>query len=627
MARYYKPNYMPLQDLTPKVPVEAYYNLMNQVAQNRANAETAAAKVKEDMYGIKYMDNAAHDYAIGNAEKLISESLNADFPTQATMANTLGRASQYIQPFKQLSELQVDKAKQAELLKIQNPDILINDPANMKIFNPQSKSWANPKDIKLDAINPDVMRKMIDESEAGFLTSTREKAVKSDISFYHKILSITGKDDKEKALHYGDNGDRIGAIRDMINKEVPNIQRFFNNDPKQAEAYLNNLVRNVVGKYAYKEDTKYLENKAAWYKWQKAQETPPPSSIPAFLPTSGQPVKSDISAAYLLDDLTGAKRGTTKSLPTVAFNADGSMKNISTRGTKDFKYTSTPGGLVGTTTNNEFNKDAFLYHKRLGQIRNSNPSMAKWTDKQINDWLLKQGETLGSSYYNNSGLSLGDDIVPLGGNAFVDDAGNIKDGSPDIKVRNSKTGQWELVPLEDLAKTLGFDEENQNNFIKDLSGLSSKDFEFYDGEVMNTGLLKDAKGNIVHVKYKPFNLKTSAVLEPALKVHEALTTSGTHKIVLNGLVMDVNNKPKVGNDLNMQSYVSVSNVDLAYKPRNKQEAEYIQQFYDMLMQANYEGNIAGFLTEASYESAVNHGVSEKVFNIKRNPNNKTTIEQ
>ena len=627
MARYYKPNYMPLQDLTPKVPVEAYYNLMNQVAQNRANAETAAAKVKEDMYGIKYMDNVAHDYAVGNAEKLILESLNADFPTQATMANTLGRASQYIQPFKQLSELQVDKARQAELLKIQNPDILINDPANMKIFNPQSKSWANPKDIKLDAINPDVMRKIVDASEAGFLTSTREKAVKSDISFYHKILSITGKDDEEKVLHYGDNGDRIGAIRDMINKEVPNIQRFFNNDPKQAEAYLNNLVRNVVGKYAYKEDTKYLENKAAWYKWQKAQETPPPSSIPAFLPTSGQPIKSDISAAYLLDDLTGAKRGTTKSLPTVAFNADGSMKNISTRGTKDFSYTSTPGGLVGTTTYNEFNKDAFLYHKRLWQIKNRNPSMAKWTDKQVNDWLLKQGETLGSSYYNNSGLSLGDDIVPLGGNAFVDDDGNIKDGAPDIKVRNSKTGKWELVPLENLAETLGYDEENQNDFIKDLSGLSSKDFEFYDGEVMNTGVLKDAKGNIAHVKYKPFNLKTSAVLEPALRVHEALTTSGTHKIVLNGLVMDVNNEPKVGNDLNMQSYVSVSNVDLAYQPRNKQEAEYIQQFYDMLMQANYEGNIAGFLTEASYESAVNHGVNEKVFNIKRNPNNKTTIEQ
>ena len=144
---------------------------------------------------------------------------------------------------------------------------------------------------------------------------------------------------------------------------------------------------------------------------------------------------------------------------------------------------------------------------------------------------------------------------------------------------------------------------------------------------MNTGLLKDAKGNIVHVKYKPFNLKTSAVLEPALRVHEALTTSGTHKIVLNGLVMDVNNEPKIGNDLNMQSYVSVSNVGLAYQPRNKQEAEYIQQFYDMLMQANYEGNIAGFLTEASYESAINHGVNEKVFNIKRNPNNKTTIEQ
>ena len=627
MARYYKPNYMPLQDLTPKVPVEAYYNLMNQVAQNRANAETAAAKVKEDMYGIKYMDNVAHDYAVGNAEKLISESLNADFPTQATMANTLGRASQYIQPFKQLSELQVDKARQAELLKIQNPDILINDPANMKIFNPQSKSWANPKDIKLDAINPDVMRKIVDASEAGFLTSTREKAVKSDISFYHKILSITGKDDEEKVLHYGDNGDRIGAIRDMINKEVPNIQRFFNNDPKQAEAYLNNLVRNVVGKYAYKEDTKYLENKAAWYKWQKAQETPPPSSIPAFLPTSGQPIKSDISAAYLLDDLTGAKRGTTKSLPTVAFNADGSMKNISTKGTVEFRQVRTPYGTTGVTTKNEFNKDSFLYHKRLGQIRDRNPSMAKWTDKQINDWLLKQGETLGSSYYNNSGLSLGDDIVPLGGNAFVDDNGNIKDGSPDIKVRNSKTGQWELVPLEDLAKTLGYDEENQNDFIKDLSGLSSKDFEFYDGEVMNTGVLKDAKGNIAHVKYKPFNLKTSAVLEPALRVHEALTTSGTHKIVLNGLVMDVNNEPKVGNDLNMQSYVSVSNVDRAYQPRNKQEAEYIQQFYDMLMQANYEGNIAGFLTEASYESAVNHGVNEKVFNIKRNPNNKTTIEQ
>lgn len=625
MARYYKPEYVPLQDLTPKMPVEAYYNLMNQVAQNRANAETAAAKVKEDMYGIKYMDNAAHDYAVGNAEKLISESLNADFPTQATMANTLGRASQYIQPFKQLSELQVDKAKQAELLKIQNPDILINDPANMKIFNPQSKSWANPKDIKLDAINPDVMKKIVDESEAGFLTSTREQAVKSDVPFYHKILSITGKDDKEKVLHYGDNGDRIGAIRDMINKEVPNIQRFFNNDPKQAEAYLNNLVRNVVGKYAYKEDTKYLENKAAWYKWQKAQEAPP--SIPSFLLTSGEPIKADISAAYLLDDLTGAKRGTTKSLPTVAFNADGSMKNTSTRGTKDFKYTSTSVGLVGTTTNNEFNKDIFLYQQRLGQIRDNNPSMAKWTDKQINDWLLKQGEILGSSYYNNIGISLGDDIVPLGGNPFVDDMGNIKGGAPDIRIRDKKTGKWDLIPLSELAEKLGYDSDNQANFIKELSGLSSKDFALDNGEVTNRGLLKDAKGNIVHVKYKPFNLKTSAVLEPALEVNKALTTPGTHKIVLNGLVMNVNNEARVGSDGNMESYISISDVGMAYKPRNNQEAKYIQQFYNMLMKANYSGDVSGLLRETAYTSAVNHGVNERVFNVNRNPNNKTTIEQ
>lgn len=628
MARYYKPEYVPLQDLTPKYPVEAYYNLINQVAQNRANAETAAAKLKEDMYGIKYMDQGAHDYAVGNAEKLISESLNMDFPTQSTMANAVGRASQYIQPFKQLSELQVEKAKQAEMLRIQNPDILINDPANMKIFNPQNKTWANANSIVLDAINPDVIKKMVDESEAGFLTSTRERAVKSDVPFYHKILSITGLDDKEKALHYGDAGDRIATLRDMINKEIPNIQRFFGDDPEKAKAYLNNLVRNVTGKYAYKEDAKYLENKAAWYKWQKAQETPPPSSIPAFLPTSGQPIKSDISAAYLLDDLTGAKRGTTKSLPSVSFNEDGSMKNITAKGKSKAKVVVSSNGQATTIIENEdFDKNAYLYHRRIGMIRDHNPSMKKWTDKQINDWLLKQGEALGSSYYNNSGLSLGDDIVPLGGNAFVDDDGKIKDGAPDIKVRNSKTGKWELVPLEKLSTTLGFDEENQNDFIKDLSGLSSKDFEFYDGEVMNTGLLKDAKGNIVHVKYKPFNLKTSAVLETALKVNEALTTAGTHKIVLNGLVMDVNNEPKIGDDLNMKSYVSVSNVGRAYQPKNKQEAEYIQQFYDMLMQANYRGDIAGFLREASYESAVNHGVNEKVFNIKRNPNNKTTIEQ
>ena len=51
MARYYKPEYVPLQDLTPKMPVEAYYNLMNQVAQNRASAEVAATKYKEDIYG------------------------------------------------------------------------------------------------------------------------------------------------------------------------------------------------------------------------------------------------------------------------------------------------------------------------------------------------------------------------------------------------------------------------------------------------------------------------------------------------------------------------------------------------------------------------------------------------
>ena len=539
MARYYKPEYVPLQDLTPKMPVEAYYNLMNQVAQNRASAETAAAKYKEDIYGIKYFDENAHKYAVGSAEELLNNTLNQDFPTPSTMANAIGRAAERIQPFKHLSEIQVEKARQADAYKLQHGIYAItSDPTSYELYDSKNNKWMRPEDIKLTTINEKDIYDLFSDSYGSNLLNSTEKLVHSDIRFMHKIEKIKGlsKEEKDVLLKPGTAQAKELAYDMLISN--PELHKSLYNVYKDEEA-VSNALQNInyraafQDKYNQTKDIQYLNDDWSLYQAKKRAETPPPTKDRLFYTTPGEPDKNEInkSLGTFIAGLAGDKNvlDWTSGL---TFNKDG---NLVATGRIWKSDKPTVGDTYKERTTDYKNRVRQLYAIKSSLDPESLKLLSKGTnkasdisDRDIIAFITAAAENT-PDFYQLSNENLSDLYEGNNFNPFSTPDGNFKNSTEaNLHYRDSE-GKWQPVNYEQLAKETGWDKSdvaNSKNNLKDqLRNSSSKTLNYKGGESTFTGSIVTPDGKSVDIKFSP-SKEVIKYSKPYATVQNSLVTPG-----------------------------------------------------------------------------------------------------
>lgn len=539
MARYYKPEYVPLQNLTPKMPVEAYYNLMNQVAQNRASAEVAATKYKEDIYGIKYFDENAHKYAVGNAEELLNNTLNQDFPTPSTMANAIGRAAERIQPFKHLSEIQVEKARQADAYKLQHGIYAItSDPTSYELYDSKTNKWMRPEDIKLTTINEKDIYDLFSDSYGSNLLNSTEKLVHSDIRFMHKIEKIKGlsKEEKDVLLKPGTAQAKQLAY-DML-KSNPELYNSLYNVYKNGEA-VSEALQNInyraafQDKYNQTKDIQYLNDDWSLYQAKKRAETPPPTKDRLFYTTPGEPDKNEInkSLGTFIAGLAGDKNvlDWTSGL---TFNKDG---NLVATGRIWKSDKPTVGDTYKERTTDYKNRVRQLYAIKSSLDRESLKLLSKGTnkasdisDRDIIAFITAAAENT-PDFYQLSNENLSDLYEGNNFNPFSTPDGNFKNSTEaNLHYRDSE-GKWQPVNYEQLAKETGWDKSdvaNSKDNLKDqLRNSSSKTLNYKGGETTFTGSIVTPDGKSVDIKFSP-SKEVIKYSKPYATVQNSLVTPG-----------------------------------------------------------------------------------------------------
>ena len=539
MARYYKPEYVPLRDLTPKMPVEAYYNLMNQVAQNRASAEVAATKYKEDIYGIKYFDENAHKYAVGNAEELLNNTLNQDFPTPSTMANAIGRAAERIQPFKHLSEIQVEKARQADAYKLQHGIYAItSDPTSYELYDKDTNKWMRPEDIKLTTINEKDIYDLFSDSYGSNLLNSTEKLVHSDIRFMHKIEKIKGlsKEEKDVLLKPGTaQAEKLAYDMLISNPELhKSLFNVYKDEGAVSEALQNiNYRAAFQDKYNQTKDIQYLNDEWSLYQAKKRAETPPPPKDRLFYTTPGEPDKNEInkSLGTFIAGLAGDKNvlDWTSGL---TFNKDG---NLVATGRIWKNDKPTVRDTYKERTTDYKNRVRQLYAIKSSLDPASLKLLSKGTnkasdisDRDIIAFIAAAAQNT-PDFYQLSNENLSDLYEGNNFNPFSTPDGNFKNATEaNLHYRDSE-GKWQPVNYEQLAEETGWDKSdvaNSKNNLKDqLRNSSSKTLNYKGGEPTFTGSIVTPDGKSVDIKFSP-SKEVIKYSKPYATVQNSLVTPG-----------------------------------------------------------------------------------------------------
>lgn len=117
MARYYQRPNNPIVDLTPKVPIEFYSNLINQAQQNLNQANVTGAAFMTDAYNQKFVDQAARDRAMALGQAPIEQALDRDFVTPAAMAKAVTQASAAMADWKNVNAKHLELVEREQKLR------------------------------------------------------------------------------------------------------------------------------------------------------------------------------------------------------------------------------------------------------------------------------------------------------------------------------------------------------------------------------------------------------------------------------------------------------------------------------------------------------------------------------
>lgn len=613
MARYYQRPNNPIVDLTPKIPIEFYSNLMNQAQQNLNQANVTGAAFMTDASGQEYANEAAREKALELGRTPIEQALDREFVTPAAMAKAVTQASAAIAPWKNLNKKQLELIKQADMYKLQNPDALVTDPRSLNLLD-EKGNWVSPETLNLKTLDPTkTIDRVFDESERGILESISEGRVDSDIPYYYKLLKKTGLSEGEKAARYAKGSEVANKLLERQLAIHPEVIEFFNGDVEKAKEYMHQRNLAKAGQYKYAEDSQYIQNEmATWWAKRAAQEEAD-NRISGLKPTVDIPANVGVSAGNILDALTGAPSGTTQSIPGVNYDDKGNIvigavgKQSLQTGTNSMasieNYTNQDIGdpNAGWSIVPSYNKQAHLLQLRINQVRNSNPVFKGKSDKEIMS-ALEQAANNSVEWYGQRGLTLGQGVTLNMASPFVDDNGKFMySGAAELEVLDPRTGKYKAISEEDMAKEFGFQGDDLNgkqNLQDQLKNLSQKDMTFNDKK--GTKLYSTIYGNNgtpYTIKYKPKNERIGQVFKERWKAQQAVLTPGTTTLKANGMNVVVETKLQM-TPTGWRNVPTIKSIEPLYRDdklfeSNKQALlEYgdqaVQKLFDIIEEDAYE---------------------------------------
>ena len=211
MARYYQKPNNPIVDLTPKVPIEFYSNLMNQAQQNLNQANVTGAAFMTDAHNQKFVDQAARDRAMALGQAPIAQALERDFITPATMAKAVTQASAALTPWKNVNAKHLELVEREQKLRdTWGGNYIGNSVKSMSLINPETGEFIKPEDIKLTASNREDLVQALAKDNAGRADLKREiegnwKTILGGKAFEKKNRKVTGLTEQERVAEFVNN--------------------------------------------------------------------------------------------------------------------------------------------------------------------------------------------------------------------------------------------------------------------------------------------------------------------------------------------------------------------------------------------------------------------------------------
>ena len=265
MARYYQRPNNPIVDLTPKVPIEFYSNLMNQAQQNLNQANVTGAAFMTDIYGQEVIDQAARDKAMELGKAPIEQALDREFVTPAAMAKAVAQASAATADWRNLNAKQLKEAKREQELRDKwGSNYIGNSVLSQRLYNPETGSWIKPDDIKLVAGNREDLVQALARDNAGRADLKREiegnwKTILGGKAFEKRNTKVTGLTEEERIAEFVNNQ----AMAKQYLAQMPEFAAAIaasGVDPvdymtKEIDQWSKQLVR------GQEYDSKYLDNK------------------------------------------------------------------------------------------------------------------------------------------------------------------------------------------------------------------------------------------------------------------------------------------------------------------------------------------------------------------------------
>ena len=211
MARYYQRPQAPIVDLTPKVPIEFYSNLINQAQQNLNQANATGAAFMTDAYNQKFVDQAARDKAMALGQAPIEQALDRDFVTPAAMAKAVTQASAAMADWKNVNTKHVEEVKREQELRDRlGANYIGNSVKNMSLIDPATGQFIKPADVKLIASNREDLVQALAKDNAGRADLKREieggwKTILGGKAFEKRNTTVTGLTEKERIAEFVNN--------------------------------------------------------------------------------------------------------------------------------------------------------------------------------------------------------------------------------------------------------------------------------------------------------------------------------------------------------------------------------------------------------------------------------------
>ena len=248
MARYYQRPQNDIVDLTPRIPLEFYSNMINQAQQNLNQASATGAAFMTDAYGQKFIDQKTRDIFMERARAPIEQALEKDFVTPASMASAVTRASQELADWKNLNAKHLELAAREQAMRDKlGANYIGSSMKNLSLMTPEG-NLIRPDDMDFVAGDREDLTK-------NFMQKYKEKAEMRRDQFGNWYSILGGKSyEREKNTKLGQTKEEIDALVDgdgwkQLKESMPELARAAK--AQFGEEGADNFFREEFAKLAY----------------------------------------------------------------------------------------------------------------------------------------------------------------------------------------------------------------------------------------------------------------------------------------------------------------------------------------------------------------------------------------